>query len=591
MYGKYCDLSYDLLNENLYIYKYSSTLRQFIEVAQIYGNYLGINILLLNCIGESWFYLLQCISQLVHFSLFISQQKDGNYYISKLPNSIPVTDLHRNLIQQILNEFDVQSFDLIYLNSFKLSTDAIVDFVNALTRVSLHELSDIDDSNSNDSDPLELRRYSMQKVLEVADVNMNCRSKLEWTKIWTTMSVYFDTIACIQNETIALFSIDSLKQLSFKFLEKEELENFHFQKLFLKPFEIIIVKSHDISIKILVLQVVENIIYSCPDTLASGWSTLLNVLNLGTYDSDSKIIQYDYSIFSKVIKDYYFTTIISNFPCYTNCLYGFALCPILEYRQYAMNQFLLSKELIISGKLITKNDSTLECYTDDHIVMLRPYFTSLTSLIDCSIPDIQQKAMSLFFDILKDMDLHFSLSLWKLFYKTIIYPLFDDIKHFNDMNNNSNIKLIDSNSIALYIKLLQNTIDLFIIKATELLDLLNEIIELMDLVLKQPNQALARAGIDGAYLFLMKIGSQLTTSQWNYVITKFISLSSYLTPSELLNDNSIVHNNNNNNQQVAVVEKVIGDNIIRLSKDTVLDVYIYIYSYFSSSSSFSYYLD
>lgn len=369
---------------------------------------------------------MQCISQLVHLSLFISQQKDGNYYITKLPNSTPVTDLQRSLIQQILSEFDVQSFDLIYLNSFKLSTDSIVDFVNALTKVSLQELSDINsNNNSNDvnynnnnyyysiesSDPLELRRYSMQKVLEVADVNMNCRSKLEWSKIWNTMSVYFDTIACIQNETIALFSIDSLKQLSFKFLEKEELENFHFQKLFLKPFEIIIVKSHENSIKTLVLQVVENIIYSCPDTLASGWSTLLNVLNLGTYDSDNKIVQYDYSIFSKVIKDFYFKTIILNFPCYTNCLYGFALCPIVEYRHYAMKQFLESKELIISGRLITKSDSTLECYNEDHISMLRPYFTSLTSLIDCTIPEIQQKAMSLFFDILKDINLHFSLSL------------------------------------------------------------------------------------------------------------------------------------------------------------------------------------
>ena len=45
------------------------------------------------------------------------------------------------------------------------------------------------------------------------------------------------------NEEVAFFCVDSLRQLSMKFLEKGELSNFHFQKDFLRPFEYIMKKN------------------------------------------------------------------------------------------------------------------------------------------------------------------------------------------------------------------------------------------------------------------------------------------------------------------------------------------------------------
>ena len=44
-------------------------------------------------------------------------------------------------------------------------------------------------------------------------------------------------VGCIQNEDVAFFAVDSLRQLSMKFLEKGEFANFRFQKDFLRPFE------------------------------------------------------------------------------------------------------------------------------------------------------------------------------------------------------------------------------------------------------------------------------------------------------------------------------------------------------------------
>lgn len=44
-------------------------------------------------------------------------------------------------------------------------------------------------------------------------------------------------VCCHSNPHVGFFALDSLRQLSTRFLEKEELPHFKFQKDFLKPFE------------------------------------------------------------------------------------------------------------------------------------------------------------------------------------------------------------------------------------------------------------------------------------------------------------------------------------------------------------------
>ena len=44
-------------------------------------------------------------------------------------------------------------------------------------------------------------------------------------------------VGCSPMEDVAFFAVDSLRQLSMKFIEKGEFANFRFQKDFLRPFE------------------------------------------------------------------------------------------------------------------------------------------------------------------------------------------------------------------------------------------------------------------------------------------------------------------------------------------------------------------
>jgi len=81
------------------------------------------------------------------------------------------------------------------------------------------------------------RIFSLQKLVEIATFNMNNRIRIIWVKMWKILADHFTLAGSHENKRVAMYAIDSLRQLSMKFLEKDELANFNFQKEFLKPFE------------------------------------------------------------------------------------------------------------------------------------------------------------------------------------------------------------------------------------------------------------------------------------------------------------------------------------------------------------------
>lgn len=84
--------------------------------------------------------------------------------------------------------------------------------------------------------------FSLQKIVEISYYNMG-RIRLQWSRIWQVLGEHFNRVGCNPNEDIAFFALDSLRQLSMKFIEKGEFANFRFQKDFLRPFEHIMKKN------------------------------------------------------------------------------------------------------------------------------------------------------------------------------------------------------------------------------------------------------------------------------------------------------------------------------------------------------------
>lgn len=96
--------------------------------------------------------------------------------------------------------------------------------------------------------------FSLQKIVEISYYNMG-RIRLQWSRIWQVLGEHFNAVGCNPNEDICFFAVDSLRQLSMKFIEKGEFPNFRFQKDFLRPFEHIMKKNVSPTIRDMVVSV------------------------------------------------------------------------------------------------------------------------------------------------------------------------------------------------------------------------------------------------------------------------------------------------------------------------------------------------
>jgi guanine nucleotide-exchange factor len=74
-----------------------------------------------------------------------------------------------------------------------------------------------------------------------------------WARIWIVLSQQFVSAGSHQDEKIAMYAIDSLRQLGIKYLERAELTNFTFQNDILKPFVILIRNSKNPVIRSLIV--------------------------------------------------------------------------------------------------------------------------------------------------------------------------------------------------------------------------------------------------------------------------------------------------------------------------------------------------
>jgi len=87
------------------------------------------------------------------------------------------------------------------------------------------------------------------------------RIRLEWSNLWDILGEHFNQVrvhvfqvtilveiqkvCCHSNPHVCFFALDSLRQLAMRFLEKEELPHFKFQKDFLKPFEYTMIHNNN----------------------------------------------------------------------------------------------------------------------------------------------------------------------------------------------------------------------------------------------------------------------------------------------------------------------------------------------------------
>ena len=271
-------------------------LKILLEVAQSEGNLLK----------GSWRDILMCISQLDRFQLIsggvdegvvpdvskariVAQSRTPSNTSRKsmapparqrpMPNATN-SSYQVEIAQESRAPDVVRGVDRIFTSTAELSGEAIVHFVRALSEVSWQEIQSSGQSESP-------RTYSLQKLVEISYYNMT-RVRFEWSNIWQVLGEHFNDVGCHPNTHVVFFALDSLRQLSVRFMELEELPGFKFQKDFLKPFEHVIANSSAVTVKDMVLRCLIQMIQAKGENIRSGWKTMFGVFTVAAREPYGK---------------------------------------------------------------------------------------------------------------------------------------------------------------------------------------------------------------------------------------------------------------------------------------------------------------
>ncbi|EGR34878.1 sec7 domain protein [Ichthyophthirius multifiliis] len=218
-----------------------------------------------NTFRTSWKDIIECISKLDYY---FSKAHMSKEILLQNPQNLE-TEIHN--AELLINTFNENIIDKIFANTCKFESLEIYDFIQCLCELSKQEIN-----NQNKA-----RLFCMQRISEVAEFNMD-RVRFEWNNIWIVLSQHFNYAGTSQNLQCACLAIDLLKQLSMKFLKKQELSHYSFQKAFLSPFSFIYnytKATNPIVIYELILSCIRMITSINFSTIKSGWNVIIGLIN------------------------------------------------------------------------------------------------------------------------------------------------------------------------------------------------------------------------------------------------------------------------------------------------------------------------
>uniref|UniRef100_A0A674BZL3 ARF guanine nucleotide exchange factor 2 n=1 Tax=Salmo trutta TaxID=8032 RepID=A0A674BZL3_SALTR len=500
------------------------TIKTLITVAHTDGNYLG----------NSWHEILRCISQLELAQLIGTGVKTR--YISGVVRDSQAGTLvggpdRRQMahIQESVGETSSQSVvvavDRIFTGSTRLDGNAVVDFVRWLCAVSMDELASTHQP----------RMFSLQKIVEISYYNMN-RIRLQWSRIWQVIGDHFNKVGCNPNEDVAIFAVDSLRQLSMKFLEKGELANFRFQKDFLRPFEHIVKKNRSPTIRDMVIRCVAQMVNSQAANIRSGWKNIFSVFHQAASDHDENIVELAFQTTGHIVMNTFqqhFAAAIDSFQDAVKCLSEF-VCNA-AFPDTSMEAIRLIRHC---AKYVAERPQALREYTSDDMnvapgdrVWVRGWFPilfELSCIINRCKLDIRTRGLTVMFEIMKSYGHTFEKHWWHDLFR-IVFRIFDNMK-LPEQQTEKHEWMTTTCNHALYA--ICDVFTQFYEPLSEVL--LADIFTQLQWCVRQDNEQLARSGTNCLENLVILNGEKFSPEVWNVTCSCMLDIFQTTSPHALL---------------------------------------------------------
>uniref|UniRef100_A0A671K715 Brefeldin A-inhibited guanine nucleotide-exchange protein 2-like n=1 Tax=Sinocyclocheilus anshuiensis TaxID=1608454 RepID=A0A671K715_9TELE len=506
------------------------TIKTLIMVAHTDGNYLG----------NSWHEILRCISQLELAQLIGTGVKtryisgvvrDQGGSIKGFPSGgeefMPLglgtlvggPDKRQMAhIQESVGETSSQSVvvavDRIFTGSTRLDGNAIVDFVRWLCAVSMDELASAHQP----------RMFSLQKIVEISYYNMN-RIRLQWSRIWQVIGDHFNKVGCNPNEDVAIFAVDSLRQLSMKFLEKGELANFRFQKDFLRPFEHIMKKNRSPTIRDMVIRCVAQMVNSQAANIRSGWKNIFSVFHQAASDHDENIVNLAFQTTGHIVMNTFqqhFAAAIDSFQDAVKCLSEF-VCNA-AFPDTSMEAIRLIRHC--AKYLLEYTSDDMNVAPGDR-VWVRGWFPilfELSCIINRCKLDVRTRGLTVMFEIMKSYGHTFEKHWWHDLFR-IIFRIFDNMKLPEQQTEKTEWMTTTCNH-ALYA--ICDVFTQFYEPLSEVL--LADIFAQLQWCVKQDNEQLARSGTNCLENLVILNGEKFSSEVWDVTCACMLDIFQTTSP-------------------------------------------------------------
>jgi len=556
-----------------------------------------------NNLGPSWQYVLHCISQLERLQLIGNRARQdfqffqgedevaqppttavprsssvstsGNQVLKRRAHGLGVSalvslgsdDRQVELVnsESIVSQIDSAQIELLFNRSTSLGDTAIVHFVQQLARVSKEELALADQP----------RIFSLQKLVEVADYNMN-RIRLAWSRIWRVLSKHFVDVAGHPNIRVCMYAIDSLRQLAMKFLEKDELSNYNFQADFLRPFEVVMVSNVSRDVKDLIVQIISNMVQGRIKNIKSGWKTVFHILHAAAQEHQNEdSVKIGFSIIEKVIEQHY-NLFVENFSEGVRTLLAFGQCQANVPMSLQAIKYLLQATEYLADKskpdpppppssslagvhVVTGGTESGAVASASHpAAHWFPILRGLSMLVSDARRDVRGAALSGVFDCLQQHgSAVFDEDTWRMIFNGVIKPLFDDIhhqlQHRDQRKPDGGAPERPSDGAApgppaclaaliapTCLHALTSLVRLFEAHLDALSFLLDDVLTLIENCIQHDAEAVARIGVEGFKQLLLQTGKTLKPDAWQKVTASILRLFGDSMPRKIMCDEAAV---------------------------------------------------
>ncbi|CAE7561117.1 Arfgef2 [Symbiodinium natans] len=547
-----------------------------------------------NNLGPSWLYVLHCISQLERLQLigtrgarqdfqFFQLEEDalspgsasrtnasiaGQQVVKRRAHGLGVSALvaigqdDRNVelvnSESIASQIDASQIELLFNRSTQLTPPAVVHFVTQLAKVSKEELALADQP----------RIFSLQKLVEVADFNMG-RMRVVWGRIWRVLSSHFVEVAAHQNVRVCHYAMDSLRQLTMKFLEKDELAGYNFQADFLKPFETIMVGPPPVSkdVKDYLVHIIAYMADASFHSIRSGWKAVLHICAAAAQDPSlgEATVEVAFKVVEKVNADGSYHVFLENFTDGIRALLSFAQCKVQDRKpKEADEKRAATKEVkedisVLAIRYLLKAAEYLadpqtkdlpsgtslpqeaQSMTEGHpAAAWFPILRGLSMLVGDPRREVRQLALNGVFDILREHGKQvFDEDSWRMVFNGVIKPLFDDIHHqlapaSDQKGRRDGNQSWSSMGPPTCLAALTQLVRLIEAHLDVLAFLLEDVLRLIQNCIQHEFEAVARIGVEGFKQLLISTGKSLTPPLWQKVTNCILELFKESMPTKLM---------------------------------------------------------